>query len=64
MTASMPRSNFPLTTRMKAMPSRCRGFMFAWILNTKPVNRSSSGRTHSWSSVSRGAGGAELSAMK
>ncbi len=32
----MPRSKTPETTRMKAMRSRCRGFMLAWILKMKP----------------------------
>ena len=35
---SMPGSKWPEQRRTKAMRSRCRGSMFAWILNTKPVN--------------------------
>ena len=34
----MPASNFPEHTRTNATRSRCFGSMFAWILNTKPVN--------------------------
>jgi hypothetical protein len=38
------------------MRSRCAGSMFAWILNTKPVNFSSSGVT-TRVTVGRGSGG-------
>ncbi len=41
----MPFSYLPEQMRMKAMRSRCLGSMFAWILNTKPVNFSSTGST-------------------
>ena len=41
----IPRSKRPEHTRTNAMRSRCRGSMFAWILNTKPVNSGSSGST-------------------
>ena len=34
---SIPASNRPETIRTNAIRSRCRGSMFAWILNTKPV---------------------------
>ena len=40
---AMSRSNFPEQTRTKAMRSRWRGSMFAWILKTKPENAGSSG---------------------
>ena len=35
---SMPFSNTPEHTRMKASRSRWAGFMLAWILKIKPVN--------------------------
>ena len=41
----MPASYLPEHTRRKATRSRCCGSMLAWILNTKPVNVSSSGAT-------------------
>ncbi|MNN44359.1 hypothetical protein D3C81_1586460 [compost metagenome] len=56
----MPRSNLPEHTRTKAMRSRWRGSMFAWILNTKPVNLASSGTTTRLS-VWRASGGGDSS---
>ena len=41
----MPRVNWPLATRTKAMRSRCAGSMLAWILNTTPLNLGSTGST-------------------
>ncbi|MNG02558.1 hypothetical protein D3C84_855900 [compost metagenome] len=41
----MPFSYLPEQMRMKAIRSRCLGSMFAWILNTKPLNFSSTGST-------------------
>ena len=35
----------PEQTRTNAMRSRCRGFMFAWILKTKPLKSGSAGST-------------------
>ena len=45
---------------MKAMRSRCCGSIFAWILNTKPLNASLSGPTDPMS-VSRGWGFGDIS---
>src|SRR6185437_941338 len=42
-TSFMPRSKRPEHTRTKATRSRCAGSMFAWILNTTPVNFGSVG---------------------
>src|SRR3984957_12513430 len=39
----MSRSNFPEQTRTKAMRSRCRGSMLAWILKMKPEKAALSG---------------------
>ena len=39
----MPFTNLPEHTRRNAMRSRCDGSMFAWILKTKPLKRSSVG---------------------
>ena len=46
----------PGATRRNATRSRCRGFMFAWILNTNPEKSGSSGCT-SPESTGRGDGG-------
>ena len=56
----MSRSNLPLHTRRNAMRSRWRGSMLAWILNTKPLNRSSVGSTTCRSASTRGAGGGPI----
>ena len=51
----IPWLYLPDTIRIKAIRSRCLGSIFAWILNTKPENFSSSAST--WrSAVSRGWG--------
>jgi len=53
----MPFSYLPEQMRMKAMRSRCLGSMFAWILNTKPENFSSTGSiTRSWAARDSGIG--------
>ena len=39
----MSRVNFPEQMRRKAMRSRCRGSMFAWILKMNPEKGPSSG---------------------
>ncbi|MDR6355338.1 hypothetical protein Q3H58_002009 [Pseudomonas psychrotolerans] len=53
----MPFSYLPEQMRMKAMRSRCLGSMFAWILNTKPENFSSTGSTvRSWAARDSGRG--------
>ncbi|MOA07790.1 hypothetical protein D3C78_1275100 [compost metagenome] len=53
----MPFSYLPEQMRMKAIRSRCFGSMFAWILNTKPVNFSSTGSTvRSWATRASGRG--------
>lgn len=54
----MPRSNFPLQMRMKAMRSRWALFILAWILNT---NAEKSSRLGSMGPAeeSRGRGGGE-----
>ena len=49
----MSFSNRPEQTRTNATRSRWRGSMFAWILKTKPVNRSSVGLTMPESRQSR-----------
>mmetsp|Transcript_24838 Transcript_24838/g.63010 ORF Transcript_24838/g.63010 Transcript_24838/m.63010 type:complete len:247 (-) Transcript_24838:818-1558(-) len=56
----MSLSNRPLHTLTNAMRSLCFGSMFAWSLNTKPVNSLSSGGTES-SPLVRGEGGRERS---
>ena len=46
----------PEQTRTKATRSRCLGFMFAWILNTKPLKSARSGSIGEPSSASRTCG--------
>ena len=48
--------NRPEQTRTNATRSRWRGSMFAWILKTKPLKRSSAGLTVP-ESLGRGCGG-------
>ena len=43
----MPRSNLPEHMRTNAMRSRWWRSMFAWILNTKPLNSGREGSTFS-----------------
>ncbi|MCY1454833.1 hypothetical protein D9M71_719250 [compost metagenome] len=56
----MPRSKRPEQTRTKAMRSRWRGSILAWILKTKPVNLPSFGST-TRVSVLRASGGGDSS---
>ena len=59
--AFIPGRYWPEHTRRNAMRSRCCGSIFAWILNTKPVNAGSLGSTSRVlpfaKTASRGCGG-------
>ncbi len=52
----MPRWNLPEQMRTKAIRSRCRGSMFAWILNTKPEKPGASAPARRSRSCGRGGG--------